>query len=172
MLCASTHDVETKNAWHQYQIVLLLDGIRLETYLLPHLVHPRLLRPPSGSPFHGCRPGHGLLVLVVVLLILLRCWKLAAAKLLSSGNDSSSDLIPHNGDIHDLLLVLVGCWGRKARHLVALPLVLVSSLLVVLMVLLLLLLRELPLIPLLVLALMLMLVTLRGTLLELLGWIA
>jgi hypothetical protein len=51
------------------------------------------------------------------------------------------------------LVVLIGCWGRKARCLVALA------------VLLLLLLRELPLVLLLVLALMLMLVTL----LELLG---
>jgi hypothetical protein len=40
-----------------------------------------------------------------------KCSKLAAAKLLSSGNDSSSDLIPHNGNIHDLLLALalLGC---------------------------------------------------------------
>jgi hypothetical protein len=58
---------------HKYQIVLLLDRIQLETYLLPHLVHLGLLRPPSGSPFHGCRPGHDLLVLAVVFLVLLRC---------------------------------------------------------------------------------------------------
>ncbi len=45
--------------------------IRLETYLLPHLVHPGLLQLPSGSPFHGCRPDHGLLVLFVALLALL-----------------------------------------------------------------------------------------------------
>jgi hypothetical protein len=70
MLCASTHDVET---WHQYQIILLLDEIRLETYLLPHPEHPGLFRPPSGSPFHGCRPDHGLLVLTMALLVLLRC---------------------------------------------------------------------------------------------------
>jgi hypothetical protein len=69
-------------------------------------VHPILLRPPSGSPFHGCRPGYGLPVLVVVLLILLRCWKLVAAELLSSGNDSSSGLVPHNGNIHGILLAL------------------------------------------------------------------
>jgi hypothetical protein len=106
MLCASTHDVETKECWHQYQTIILLDGIWLEIYLLPQLVHPRLLQPPSGSPFHGCRPDHDLLVLVVVLLVLLRYWKLTVAELLSSGNDSSSDLVPHNGNIHDLLLVL------------------------------------------------------------------
>jgi hypothetical protein len=92
--------------WHQYQIVLLLYGIRLETYLLPHLVHLGLLKPPSGSPFHGCRPSHDLLMLVVVLLILLGCWKLAADELLSSGNESLSDLVPHSGNIHDLLLAL------------------------------------------------------------------
>jgi hypothetical protein len=83
--------------------------------LLPHLVHPRLLQPPSGSPFHSCRPGHDLLMLAMVLLVLLGCWRLAAAELLSSGNESPSDLVPHSRNIHDLLLalgcliVLVGC---------------------------------------------------------------
>jgi hypothetical protein len=57
------------------------------------------------------------------------------------------------------LVVLVGCWGRKASCLIVLTLVLISSLLVALTVLLVLLLRKLPLILLLVLALML--VTLR-----------
>jgi hypothetical protein len=66
------------------------------------------------------------------------------------------------------LVVLVGCWGRKARCLVALTLILIFSLLVVLTVLLLLLLRKLPLVLLLVLTLMLVLVTL----LELLRWVA
>jgi hypothetical protein len=65
------------------------------------------------------------------------------------------------------LVVLVGCWGRKAMCLVALTLILISSLLVVLTVLLLL--RKLSLVLLLlVLALMLVLVTL----LELLRWVA
>jgi hypothetical protein len=54
------------------------------------------------------------------------------------------------------LIVLVGCWGRKTGCLVALMLVLISSLLVVLTVLLLL--RKLPLVLLLVLTLMLVLV--------------
>jgi hypothetical protein len=68
------------------------------------------------------------------------------------------------------LVVLVGCWGRKARCLVVLALVWISSLQVVLTVLLLLLLlRKLPLILLLlVLTLTLVLVTL----LELLRWVA
>jgi hypothetical protein len=61
------------------------------------------------------------------------------------------------------LIVLVDCWGRKARCLVVLTLLPISSLLVALTVLLLLLLRELPLI----LLVMLMMVTLRVTLLEL-----
>jgi hypothetical protein len=71
------------------------------------------------------------------------------------------------------LIVLVGCWGRKARCLAALPLILVSPLMVVMAVLLLLL-RELYLILLLMLTLMLVLVlmSLRVTLLELRGWIA
>jgi hypothetical protein len=65
------------------------------------------------------------------------------------------------------LIVLVGCWGRKTGCLVALTLVLISSLLVVLTVLLMLL-RKLPLVLLLVLTLMLVLVTL----LEWLRWVA
>jgi hypothetical protein len=71
VLCDFTQDVETKNAWHQYQIVLLMGRIRLETYLLPCPKHPGLLWPPGDSPFHGCRLDHGLLVLAVVLLVLL-----------------------------------------------------------------------------------------------------
>jgi hypothetical protein len=63
-------------------------------------------------------------------------------------------------------VVLVGSWGRKARFLVVMTVVLISSLLVVLTVLLLL--RKLPLL----LVLTLMLVTLRVTLLELLRWVA
>jgi hypothetical protein len=72
MLCASTQDVETKDVWHQYQIILLLGRIRLETYLLPRPEHPGLLRPLGDSPFHVCRPDHGLLVLAVAFLVLLR----------------------------------------------------------------------------------------------------
>jgi hypothetical protein len=67
------------------------------------------------------------------------------------------------------LIALVGCWGRKTGCLVALTLVLISSLLVVLTVLLLL--RKLPLV-LLRLVLMLMVVLVLVTLLELLRWVA
>jgi hypothetical protein len=40
-------------------------------------------------------------------------WELAAAELLSLGNDSPSGLVPHNGNIRDLLLPLelLGCSG-------------------------------------------------------------
>jgi hypothetical protein len=64
------------------------------------------------------------------------------------------------------LIVLIGCWDRKTGCLVALTLVLISSLLVILMVRLLLL-RKLPLV-LLLLVLTLMLVTL----LQWLRWVA
>ena len=67
------------------------------------------------------------------------------------------------------LVVLVGCWGRKASCLVILTLVLISSRLGALTVLLLL--RKLPLV-LLLLILMLMLVLVLVTLLEWLGWVA
>jgi hypothetical protein len=72
-----------------------------------------LLRPPSGSLFHGCRPNHDLLMLVVVLLVFAGCWKLAAIGLLSLGNATPSGLVLHSGNILDLLLVLVlsGCFG-------------------------------------------------------------
>jgi hypothetical protein len=68
------------------------------------------------------------------------------------------------------LVVLVGCWGRKASCLVVLTLILILSLMFALTILLLLL-RKLPLV-LLLLVLTLMLVTLRVTLLEVLGWVA
>jgi hypothetical protein len=68
------------------------------------------------------------------------------------------------------MIALIGCWGRKARCLVVLSLVLIFSRLVVLAVLLLLL-RVLPLKRLLMQKLLLVLVSLRVTLLELLGWI-
>jgi hypothetical protein len=62
------------------------------------------------------------------------------------------------------MVVLVGCWGGKTSSLVAMTLVLVSSLLVILTVLLLLL-RKLPLVLLLV-------VLMLATLLEWLRWVA
>jgi hypothetical protein len=86
--------------------------------------------------------------------------------LLYLGNDSPNGFVPHSGNMHEsslrwrCLAVLVGCWGRKAGCLVALTLILISSLLVVLTVLLLL------------LALTLMLVLVLVTLLELLRWVA
>jgi hypothetical protein len=82
------------------------------TYLLPHLVHPGLFQPPSGSPSHGSRPGHDPLMLVVVLLVLLGSWKLVVAGLLSLGNatpsgtvETSSASSMHRG----CLTVLIGC---------------------------------------------------------------
>jgi hypothetical protein len=68
-------------------------------------------------------------------------------------------------------VALIGCWGRKARCLAVLPVILVSSRLVVLVVLLLLM-RELPLKLLLMRMLVLVPISVRVTLLELLGWIA
>jgi hypothetical protein len=40
-------------------------------------------------------------------------WELAAAELLSLGNDSPNDLVPQSGNMHDFLLVLalLGCSG-------------------------------------------------------------
>jgi hypothetical protein len=91
------------------------------------------------------------------------------------GNDSPNGLVPHSGNMHDFLLALtlLGCssWllGQEDSCLVALTLVLISSLLVVLTILLLL--RKLPLV-LLLLVLTVMLVLVLVTLLEWLRWVA
>jgi hypothetical protein len=92
--------------WHQYQIILSLDGIRLETYLLPRPEHPRLLQPPGGSLFHGCRPDHGLLVLAMALLVLLVHSLLVTVELLSLDSSSPSGFVLHRRSMHDLLLAL------------------------------------------------------------------
>jgi hypothetical protein len=102
-------------------------------------------------------------MLVVVLFVLLGRWKLATAGLLSSGSETPSGLVPTvetssaSSFRWRCLVVLDGCWSRKVRCLAALPLRLVSSLLVVLAVLLLL--RKLPLELLLMRTLVLVLVT-------------
>jgi hypothetical protein len=101
---------------------------------------------------------------------------LAAGELISLGNDSPNDLVPHNGNMHDFLLelALLDCsgWllGRKTGCLIALTLVLISSLLVVLTVLLLLV-RKLSLV-LLSLVLTLMMVLMLVTRLEWLRWVS
>jgi hypothetical protein len=99
------------NELHQYQIALLRDEIRLRTYLLPHLVHPGSLRPPSGSPFHGCTLGHDCLLPAAVHLALLEHWGWSAAAPSSLGTASPSGLVLHSESILCLLLVLgmLGC---------------------------------------------------------------
>jgi hypothetical protein len=74
-------------------------------------VHPRSLRPPSGSPFHGCTHGHDYLLPVEVHLALLEHWGLSAAVPSSLGNASPSGLALHSGSTLFLLLVLglLGC---------------------------------------------------------------
>jgi hypothetical protein len=72
-----------------------------------------LIRPLSGSPFHGCKPDNGLLVLAVVLLVLLGYLLLATAELPSLDSASPSGFVPHNRSTHGLLLALelLGCSG-------------------------------------------------------------
>jgi hypothetical protein len=99
--------------------------------------------------------------------------------LFSLGNESPSDLVPHNGNIRDLLfaLELLGCsdWllGQESE-VPGCSITDTGSSLLVALAILLLLLRKLPLILLLMLTLMLVLVlmSLMVTLLELLGWVA
>jgi hypothetical protein len=54
---------------------------------------------------------HGCCLLVEVHSVLRGHWELTAAKLLSLGNDPPSDLVPHSGNISGLFLALelLGC---------------------------------------------------------------
>jgi hypothetical protein len=105
------------NVLLQYQITHLQNDIRLRTHLVPLLGSPRLCRPPGGSPFHtGHEVAHGCCLLVHSV------WQghqeLTAAELLSLGNDSPNGLIPHNGNMCDLLLLLelLGSSGWLLGH--------------------------------------------------------
>jgi hypothetical protein len=175
ILCDSTHDVVKKNALLQYQITHLQNGTRLRTYLVPLL---GLLDCVDLQVIHLSVLGTRLPMVVASLLqcilpsrgigswLLLSCflWTMICPMALFSRVETCTT----SSLCWSCLAILVGCWGRKARCLVALTLILISSLLVVLTVLLLLL-RKMPLVLLLlVLALMLVLVTL----LELLRWVA
>jgi hypothetical protein len=98
-----------KNALLQYQITHLQNEIRLRTYLVPLLGSPELCRPTCGSSFSiGHEVVHGCLLLAEVHSVLQGHWELTTAELLSLGNESSSDLVPHSGNIRGLLLAL-GC---------------------------------------------------------------
>jgi hypothetical protein len=59
----------------------------------------------------------------VVLLVLLGCWKLTTAELLSPVNASPRDLALHNGSILDLLLALglSDCSGWLLRQVGKVP---------------------------------------------------
>jgi hypothetical protein len=52
-----------------------------------------------------------LLLPCCIAFCLTRDWELVVADLLSLGNDSPNGLVPHSGNTHDFLLVLVGCSG-------------------------------------------------------------
>jgi hypothetical protein len=81
---------------------------------VPLLRSPGLCRPPGGSPFHTeNEAAHGCCLLVAMHFAWQEHWELAAAELLSLGNDSPNGLVPHNGNMRDLLLApeLLGCSG-------------------------------------------------------------
>jgi hypothetical protein len=95
------------NALLQYQIKLLQDGIRLETYLLSCLVFPGLYQPPNGSVSHGCNvSGRDFLLLAETHSALLGHWVLAGAELPSLDNASPNGIALHNGNMLCLLLAL------------------------------------------------------------------
>jgi hypothetical protein len=112
MLCASTQDVETKECVAPVSNNTFVEWDSKEIYLLPRPEHPGLLRPPSGSPFHGCRPNHSCCLLVALHSVWQGHWELAT-ELLYLGNDSPNDLVSHNGNMRGLLLALelLGCSG-------------------------------------------------------------
>jgi hypothetical protein len=95
------------NVLLQYQITLLQDGIRLETYILSCLLFLGLLQPPNDLVSHGCSvSGHNCLLLDEVHSASLGHWRLTAAELPSSDNASPNGLTLHNGSILCLLLAL------------------------------------------------------------------
>jgi hypothetical protein len=95
------------NVFLLYQITLLQDGIRLETYLLSCLVFPGLLRRLDGSASQGCSTSeHDCLLLAEVHSASLGHWCLATVELPSSDNASPNGLALHNGNILCLLLAL------------------------------------------------------------------
>jgi hypothetical protein len=168
-----------KNVLLQYQITHLQNGTQLRTYLGHswglldcvglQVVHLSILgtRFPTvvDSFMHYILPDMGIgswLLLSCFLWPMIR--PMALLPIVETCTASSLSW--------SCLVALFGCWGRKARCLVALTLILISSLLVVLTVLLLLL-RKLPMVLLLlVLTLMLVLVLVLVTFLELLRWVA
>jgi hypothetical protein len=107
ILCDSTHDAVTKEC-----VALVSKKTFAEWYSTKNV--PRPCRPPSGSPFHTAHEvAHGCCLLAALHSASLGRWKLAAAELLSLGNDSPSDLVPHSGNMHDFLLelALLDCSG-------------------------------------------------------------
>jgi hypothetical protein len=71
-----------------------------------------LCRPPSGSPFRTVHEAaHGCCFLFAMHSAWQGHWELAAAELLSLGNDSPNGLVPHSGNMRGLLLALelLGC---------------------------------------------------------------
>jgi hypothetical protein len=74
---------------------------------VPLLWSPRLCQSLGGSPFRtGHEAAHGCCLLVEVHSFLQGHWELAAAELLSLGNDSPNGLVPHNRNMYGLLLAL------------------------------------------------------------------
>jgi hypothetical protein len=81
---------------------------------VPLLGSPGLCRPQGGSPFRTRHEAtHGCSLLVATHSTWQGHWELAAAELLSLGNDLPNGLVPHSGNMHVLLLVLelLGCSG-------------------------------------------------------------
>jgi hypothetical protein len=74
-------------------------------------VHPKSLRPPGGSPFHGCTLDHKYLLPVEVHLALPEHWGLLAAAPSSLDNALPSGLVLHSGNILCLLLLVLGLLG-------------------------------------------------------------
>jgi hypothetical protein len=74
---------------------------------VPLLGSPRLCRSLGGSPFrtrHGA--AYDCCFLVAMNSAWQGHWELAAAELLSLGNDSPNGLVPHSGNMRGLLLAL------------------------------------------------------------------
>jgi hypothetical protein len=79
---------------------------------VPLLGFSELCRPPGGSPFHTEHKAvHGCLHHAEVHFVLQGHWELTDVELFSLGNESPNNLVPHSGNICNLLLALelLGC---------------------------------------------------------------
>jgi hypothetical protein len=113
ILCDSTHDAVKKEC-----VAPVSNNTFAEWYSTENVPNgtpgvSSTVSPPGGSPFHiGHEAAHGCCLLVAMHSAWQGHWELAAAELLSLGNDSPNGHVPHSGNMRVLLVLeLLGCSG-------------------------------------------------------------